>query len=483
MKNRTLLVLLTIMVFALLNPYQYSQQTYVLLGWNDLGMHCSNKDFSKMAVLPPFNNVYGQLIVKTPNQLPQIIVNGYKIEYSIPGNTYSVGKTNFWTYAQQLFGLPQPLPNNIGLTGKGLTGLLDTLGNCFRVLGIPNTPYTDNNLITEAPFQTFHLIAKTNSGTTLTFTDNVIPVSNEIGCVQSGCHTSEQAIKNAHEIVPNYDPNAPTLCAKCHASNALGTPGIPAAKSFSFRMHDKHDFIQPEYDINTCYKCHPGPVTQCFRDVMRIGIPNPLKCQDCHGSMSVIASTINGGRRPWLDEPKCGTCHGTNHAENPGTLYRNSKGHSNLYCPACHGSPHAVYPTREVNDNLQSIRLQGHAGVIRDCLVCHSSPPTGPGPHGLMYIGIKQISTEIPADFKLEQNYPNPFNSSTNIEFHVYVISFISLKIFDTQGKTLKTLVSQELTPGVYRVNVDANNFASGIYIYRMTAGDYTEAKKMILIK
>src|SRR5689334_24691480 len=88
-------------------------QEYILLGWNDLGMHCSNKDFSKMAVLPPYNNVFAQLILKQNGQLPQIVNTGYTVEYSIPGNTYSVGKTNFWTYAQVLFGLPSPLPNNI----------------------------------------------------------------------------------------------------------------------------------------------------------------------------------------------------------------------------------------------------------------------------------------------------------------------------------------------------------------------------------
>jgi hypothetical protein len=483
MLNRKLLFLITALTMSFFIPNLYSQQTYILLGWNDLGMHCANQDFSKMAVLPPYNDLYAQLIIKSPGLLPQIVVNGYKIEYSIPGNTYSVGKTNFWTYAQQLFNLPQPLPPNIGLTGKGLTGLLDTLGNCFRVLGIPNTPYTDNNLVTEAPFQTFHLIAKTTGGTTLTYTDNVIPVSNEIGCVQSGCHTSEQAIKNAHETVPGFNLNGPELCARCHASNALGTLGDPEAKSFSFRMHDKHDFIQPAYDINTCYKCHPGPNTQCFRDVMRVFINNPLICQDCHGSMAVIASTINAGRRPWFDEPKCGTCHGTGHAENLGTLYRNSKGHGNLYCPACHNSPHAIVPTREANDNLQSIRVQGHSGVIRECMVCHSTPPTGPGPHGLLYIGIKQISTEIPSQFKLEQNYPNPFNSSTNINFCVMKNSFVNIKIYDAQGKMIKELVNHELSPGIYKVNVDANNFSSGLYMYRMTAGVFTETKKMVLVK
>jgi hypothetical protein len=100
-----------------------------------------------------------------------------------------------------------------------------------------------------------------------------------------------------------------------------------------------------------------------------------------------------------------------------------------------------------------------------------------------MYIGIQQISSEVPKQFMLGQNYPNPFNSSTNIEFHVNTKSFVSLRIYDAQGKIIRTLVSQELAPGKYKVDVDANNFSSGMYLYRMTAGDFTETKKMILVK
>ena len=374
MKQIRVFPIFILFCFALMlkTDYSLAQQEYVLLAWNDLGMHCANKDFSKIAVLPPYNNLYAQLILKAPNQLPQVVVNGYKIEYSIPYNTYSVGKTNFWTYAQELFNLPQPLPPNIGLTGKGLTGLLDTGSNYFSVIGIPNTPYNDSDLIHEKPFQTFHLIAKTINGTTqLTFTDNVIPVSNEIGCVQSGCHTSEQDIKDEHPDVPGFKQYQPELCARCHASNALGTTGDSTAKSFSYRIHEKHHDMQPINGMETCYKCHPGPNTQCFRDTMRAG---DMICQNCHGTMSVIANSIANGRRPWLDEPKCGssTCHGSNYAEEPGKLFRESKGHGGLFCSACHGSPHAIYPTREVNDNLQSIRLQGHTGVISNCIVCHS---------------------------------------------------------------------------------------------------------------
>lgn len=388
-----------LLITLLIVPVASRAQQYVLLGWNDLGMHCSNKDFSKMAVLPPYNTVTAQLILKQQGQLPQIVTAGYSVHYSIPGNTYSVGKTNFWTYAQQLFGLPQPLPPDIGLTGKGLTGTLDTSGNSFYVLGIPNTPFADDDLVHEKPYQLLHLVATNSStGDTVATTDLVVPVSNEIGCVQSGCHSSEQSILNGHEDTTLV---APVLCASCHASNALGTVGIPEAKSLSFRIHDKHQFITPTGSITVCYKCHPGPNTQCLRDVMGRNQTNPLVCQNCHGTMAQVASSINAGRRPWLDEPKCGnsTCHGSTFAEEPGKLYRMSRGHGGLFCSSCHNSPHAILPTVQPNDNLQSIRLQGYAGALGDCMICHTTAPTAPGPHGRTY------SAQVTAHIAVGQNW------------------------------------------------------------------------------
>jgi hypothetical protein len=483
---KLLSVMLVLFCTLLFNENTNSQTTYVLLGWNDLGMHCSNKDFSKIAVLPPFNNVYSQLIKRQVGYMPQIVNVGFKIEYSIPNNTTSINKTNFWTYAQELFNLPNPLPPNIGLTGKGLSGLMDTVGNGFRVIGIPNTPFTDTDLVNEKPFQIFHLSAKLINGTNeLAFTDNVIPVSNEIGCVQSGCHSSEQEIKNEHPDVVGFKQFQPELCARCHASNALGTQGDSIARPFSYRIHEKHHDMQPPNAIELCYKCHPGPNTQCFRDVMRVGISPPLVCQNCHGTMSAIANSIDNGRRPWLDEPRCGTltCHGNNYSEQPGKLYRESKGHGNLYCSACHGSPHAIYPTREVNDNLQSIRLQGHSGAISNCLVCHSYPPPGPGPHGIYYIGIKKIDNEIPEEFELFQNYPNPFNPVTTIKFNLPKNGFVKITVFDTKGKSVKELLSRDLNPGSFEISWDATGLASGVYFCKVEYGSFNKIIKMILIK
>jgi hypothetical protein len=491
---KTLFSFFSVVIFllsAVISPnISFSQQTYILLGWNDLGMHCANQDFSKVAVLPPYNNVQAQLILKQPGQNPQIVNAGYKIEYYIPGNTYSVGKTNFWTYAQQLFGLPQPLPANIGLTGHSLTGLFDTSGNGFIITGVPVTPFGDSDLVHEQPFQLIHLSAKLiNGSNVLAFTDCVIPVSNEVGCVQSGCHSSVQNILNEHEPVPGFNQNGPVLCAHCHASNALGTVGDSLAKAFSYRIHEKHSFIYPANDINTCYKCHPGPNTQCLRDTMRTG--GNMICQNCHGTMDALANSIVNGRRPWLDEPRCGniTCHGNNFSEEPGKLYRMSKGHGGLFCSACHGSPHAIQPSREANDNLQNIRLQGHRGVLKDCLVCHSSPPTGSGPHGINFIGINPVGNSIPREFKLYQNYPNPFNPTTKIKFDIPARNsdgnsvFVKMIVYDFQGKEVQTLIKGEFMPGSYETAFDASHYSSGVYFYQLMTPDFCVTRKMTIVK
>ena len=350
---------------------------YVVLGWNDLGMHCSNKDFDSIVILPPYNNMRAQAIRRgDANQMPQVVDAGYTISYSIPGNTYSVGKTNFWDYEQILFGVN--LPDNVGLAGAGLSGNMNQQDGFFDIIGIPITPFQDDNLITEDPYQLAMLQLFDINNQLLATTYPVIPVSNEINCVSSGCHGSQQDILDSHEEEDGFDPtNLPVLCSQCHADVALGMPGDPDLPSLSEAIHDKH-----KDKTNDCYKCHPGPNTQCFRDVM---FSDGMACQDCHGDMEQVAQSIKDGRRPWLDEPKCGDCHGADYAEEPGKLYRESKGHGGLFCSSCHGSPHAIFPTVVANDGVQNMALQGHAGTLNDCTVCHGVIPDGPGPHGLYF--------------------------------------------------------------------------------------------------
>lgn len=108
-----------------------------------------------------------------------------------------------------------------------------------------------------------------------------------------------------------------------------------------------------------------------------------------------------------------------------------------------------------------------------------------------LYIGIKKIENTVPSEFKLGQNYPNPFNSMTKINIDIpdgfplktYWNDRIVLKVFNILGRDIATLVNEVLTPGMYEVQWNSSNFPSGVYFYKLTAGDFSEAKRMLLIK
>ena len=98
------------------------------------------------------------------------------------------------------------------------------------------------------------------------------------------------------------------------------------------------------------------------------------------------------------------------------------------------------------------------------------------------HYGIKQISS-IANDYKLYQNYPNPFNPTTIIKFQIKNKCYVTLKVFDITGKEVSTLVNEKINPGEYEAVLDGNNLPSGIYFYKLEAGDFKEIRKMVLIK
>lgn len=102
--------------------------------------------------------------------------------------------------------------------------------------------------------------------------------------------------------------------------------------------------------------------------------------------------------------------------------------------------------------------------------------------------GIQQIGSEIPQEFSLYQNYPNPFNPVTKIKFDVKAKgnsekAKINLIVFDLLGKEVINLVNGELSPGIYEVDYDASNLPSGVYFYKLVSGEFSESKKMVLVK
>ena len=459
-----------------------------LLGWNNLGMHCMDDDYSVFSILPPFNTIDAHLIDASGKLVKTGA--GYTVTFEAVAdpdgsiNRTVLGKSNFWQFSPAGYGAT--LAPETGLTGVRMPGpgnppqalSFSASQNWFEAAGIPIIPIDDAGRRNTYPL--LRLTARNTSGAVLATTDVVAPVSGEMDCrachgsgagpdakptsgwandphpsrdyrlnilrLHDEKHLAEPAFQTALAangfraeglFATATDGATPILCAKCHASEALGTGGAPNTSALTRAMHHKHEaVIHPGNGLtldhianrNACYVCHPGSETRCLRGAMGGAVAPDgtaaMQCQSCHGSMSVVGASTRTG---WLHEPNCQQCHTGSATSNNGqirytsvfeangtprvavnplfatnadtpaqgiSLYRFSKGHGGLQCSACHGSTHAEFPATHRNDNLQSTAVQGHAGVVAECTACHSTMPstvTG-GPHGMHPTGTSWIS-------------------------------------------------------------------------------------------
>lgn len=457
---------------------------YVVFPFNNLGMHCTDNDFSIFSLLPPFNTLHAQVIQVGP--VPVVLTsNEVQVVFQAMAdgtgsiNTCSapqVPKTNFWQYAFSLFGVN--LAPDDGIEGVKMPGTVNAWGpltfesnmRWFAANGIPITPTDDAGNFN--PYPMMKVAVGPNPGPA-DGTPVTLPVSWEAHC--DVCHeTGSDGASPGFHGVPEFsaadDPvirvrqniltlhdainktaltaNEPVLCASCHYSAALDLAGTgpkgaqinPATgQPYSYEshaLHRHHGSPQlngvvpiPDEGVNTCYYCHPGPTTKCLRGAMSTA---GIICQNCHGGLLAVGSV---NRKPWIDTPRCQSCHtgdaiahlgndlirriaftgsadrarpilspNKRFAENRSSstdcdvqLYRDSMGHPGadgipkIACPACHGSPHAEWPLTDpaANDNATPVALQGYAGTITECSVCHGDGYLAPrgkelsGPHGI----------------------------------------------------------------------------------------------------
>lgn len=346
---------------------------YVVFAWNDLGMHCLNPTYDKLVVLPPYNNLWVQVVKR--DATPQIVTAGLTVEYLLENNTYSYGKRGFglfWDNAVKLFGALfgfTDLPHDTGLKGKGLAGQMDAAGDHFVAEGIPVVPVLDDG--TWDPYQVAVITVKDAQGTVVATTKTVVPTSDEMHCEK--CHGADpfQDIMTNHDSEHGTDlaGTIPRLCADCHGSPALGlmepgSSGVYLSKAIHGFHADKGA---------SCYDCHPGPQTKCSRSARHTATDG--NCVMCHSGMAQVASSIPT-RLPWVNEPGCALCHDAAGVATGAALYRNAKGHGDLYCASCHGSPHAMIPSLVARDNYQALQYQGSTGRVKSigsCGVCHDS--------------------------------------------------------------------------------------------------------------
>ncbi len=414
-----------------LPAFDRKRSDYVLLVWNDLGMHCLSDGDDWFTFLPPANTLEAQLIRR--GDPPQLMRDSVELVYRVEkGFENPAAYSKFWKNAASLFG--RTLPDNVGLFGKGMSGTLDydsTRGS-FVAAGIPVVPYSDDG--SYDPYPTFTVEARAKgTGTILMATRVVAPVSSEIGC--RNCHgggwrfrNSGLADETAQNILAAHDrmngttllalarAGKPQLCQSCHPDPVLGAAGKPGVTDFSAAMHGWHASYMPMGDSRSCAQCHPSMPdgnTRCLRDPhAAMG----LECTDCHGGMAddavallkhegakppaqrlmnalhVPGADSIAGRTAWHGQTDCLNCHqdfqppggtdGFNRwTKDAGDLYRMRTDAAGVRCPACHGATHALYPSHNLFsrdwDNTQPLQYSASRAPIgsnRSCEICHRKP-------------------------------------------------------------------------------------------------------------
>jgi cytochrome bd-type quinol oxidase subunit 1 len=418
------------------------EDDYVLLVWNDLGMHCISDNEKYFSFLPPANTFNAQLFRR--GEKPQRVKNAM-ITYEVEeGCRHPEKHSMFWEYDTQIFGVD--LPEGVGLGGKRINDTMDVHGSLYAAHLIPVVPYRDDDRYNPYPVFTFTARDK-RSGEVLATTKAVGPTSTEMGC--RNCHEggwawnniagvadlTSQNILAAHDrynettLLADAEAGNPKLCQSCHADPAVGAAGIPGVLNFSTAIHGFHANYLSGMDQESCNMCHPSRmegITTCYRGRHS---NRGINCTSCHGrledhALGLLATQkdIDAAnrlaknlepvfiadksqivpRQPWLMEPDCRSCH-TNFAIKedgyrgtafnnwaPGftALYRNRTDTHGVMCSACHGSTHAVYGamnTYELHrDNMQPIQYQGLAGTIGtrgNCQVCHTKKMDMNGHH------------------------------------------------------------------------------------------------------
>ncbi len=243
--------------------FDKKKSDYVLLVWNDLGMHCISDSDPRFVILPPANTLEAQLVKR--GELPVMVTEGVRITYEAePGFENPSEQVEFWNYAKTIFGAD--LEKNIGLKGAGLKGELhfNSDAGVYGIHAIPVVPYMDNQKYNPYPLFTIKAIDEA-TGEVLAETKSVTPTSTEMGC--RNCHggpwrwndVSGLSDETAGNILKIHDRNhgttlykealdgQPKLCQSCHADPAVGAAGKEELLNLSSAIHGWHANYMP-YD-------------------------------------------------------------------------------------------------------------------------------------------------------------------------------------------------------------------------------------------
>lgn len=160
-------------------------------------------------------------------------------------------------------------------------------------------------------------------------------------------------------------------------------------------------------------------------------------------------------------------------------------GTSNILIEICFDNSSSGTTSTVASTTISNVNRVGYSSSISGCTISTAYSRTY-RPNIKITVGTPtgvSSLTEIPKSYSLSQNYPNPFNPVTSINYAIPKLGLVSMKVYDILGREMVTLVNEVKTPGYYTVDFDASNLGSGVYFYKIVSNDFTDIKRMILIK
>ena len=349
-------------------------------------------------------------------------------------------------------------------------------------------------------------------------TSNPIVLNNP-NCVK--CHVAQSFIAYAKDPA-NYQPKVlvtgnaiqPITCAACHdphSNKNIHQLRFPIVAGKSVICDQCHTTGIDSVDIN---KTPNHTTSECLSGSKNFGYQYPgekypnsphtyavvNRCVTCHVHSSSTPDPVTGffstGHTFYPKTAACAqpACHGSefytevdtsNHAK-MFDLYRVQTVTDSLInalsdrLASASSSDSTTDSFKEAKYNLLACQNEGSHGIHNTLLVqklltdaiSHFTPT-----------GVKDVNNKMPVSFSLSQNYPNPFNPSTQISFSVPYGSNVNITIYDILGNEVTNLINGYYAPGTYKVRWNAQNYASGIYLYKIEAGNFINIKKMVLLK
>ena len=143
-------------------------------------------------------------------------------------------------------------------------------------------------------------------------------------------------------------------------------------------------------------------------------------------------------------------------------------------------SPNAGETWTDISSGLSNTDIRALAVAPDGKVYCGT---WGDGVYRLTESGLAVPASSLPKAYLLAQNYPNPFNPSTTIKYELPKSSIVRLSVFDMLGREVAMLVNERRESGVYEVKFDGSGLASGVYLYRVKAGDFVQSRKLLLLR